>query len=74
MSLYKVSESPFTKGEFRISLRSGTGDAADCVISDSVVLNSVVDWNKGQKVEVSGVIEGTLLGDLQLSKCTLTAR
>jgi len=75
MTLGKVSESFFTTGEYTIALKSNAGrNGVDCRISDPAVLNMVVDWNEGQKVEVLGNIKGTIVGDLQLSNCTLTAR
>ena len=70
----RVSEAPFVKGHYLVSLKSATGKQADCKISDPAIVDAVVDWNKGQNVEVSGVINDTVLGDLQLSNCTLKAR
>jgi len=70
----RVSESTFTKGQYMVALKSATGKQADCKISNPAVVNTVVDWNKGQNVEVSGVINDTVLGDLQLSNCALKAR
>ena len=68
----------FDKGTYRFSLKSsltfGIGGGVDCTLSDPRSLDVAVNWNKGQRVEVSGVIEDTAIGDIQLSNCRMRAR
>jgi peptidoglycan hydrolase-like protein with peptidoglycan-binding domain len=76
MVLANISES-LNKGTYRVSLKSnlsfGFGGGVDCKLSDPRSLDIAVNWNKGQRVEVSGIIEDTSLGDLVLSGCGMRA-
>jgi len=76
MVLVNISES-INKGTYRVSLKSnlslGFGGGVDCKLSDPRSLEIAVNWNKGQRIEVSGIIEGTSVGDLVLSSCRMRA-
>src|SRR5262249_8942542 len=76
MVLANISES-LNKGTYRVSLKSnlslGFGGGVDCKLSDPRSLEIAVNWNKGQRIEVSGIIENTSVGDLVLSSCRMRA-
>jgi hypothetical protein len=76
MVLDHIAET-WNKGVYRISLKTnlalGFGGGVDCKLSDPRSLDVAANWNKGQRVEVSGVIEDTSVGDLALSSCRMRA-
>jgi len=79
MIFESASENPFTAGHYRLAFQSGKstsflGNGVDCKTSDQSVLNEVIDWNKGQRVSVTGTIRTTLMGDIQLDDCKLVKR
>lgn len=38
-------------------------------ITDQSVLNEIIDWNKGEKVSVTGTVYNTILGTILLDNC-----
>ena len=72
MKLRGVSDS-FTKGRYHITFTSAAGVKVGCFVSDPATPDKAVEWNPGQTVEVSGVIDDTTFGNLNLSKCVLNA-
>jgi hypothetical protein len=65
-----ISENPFSRGNYRITFGEATffGNV-NCEVSDKVDLDQMVEWNRGDLIEVSGTVKGTLAGDLQLDAC-----
>jgi hypothetical protein len=70
MPLRSISENMFMKGNYLVTFgTSAFGSNVDCKVSDPSTLTTMADWNKGQMVKGSGIIEETLMGDIQLSNC-----
>jgi len=59
---------------YRVTIGNGslTGNV-DCSVTEQAMLDQIVEWNKGQKVRVRGVVEDVTMGDLQLKECTIEA-
>jgi len=59
---------------YRVTIGTGglTGNV-DCSVTEQKLLDQIVEWNKGQKVRVRGVVEDVTMGDLQLKECTIEA-
>jgi hypothetical protein len=58
----------------RVSIGNGSfSDGVDCYISDQATLDKIVEWNKGQKVYVTGIVDDVSVGDLKLSQCKINA-
>ena len=73
MPLKGISENPFSKGQYRATFgKNAFGGNVDCIVSDESTINSMIDWNKGQNVKISGTIDDTLMGDVKLKDCTYT--
>jgi hypothetical protein len=60
-----ASKSLMSKTEYRIEVLVA-GKPVDCFTEDPSILHSVVDWQKGQKVHIDGIIGRTTLGTLIL--------
>jgi uncharacterized protein len=60
---------------YRIAVETPGGDV-DCITSDTSVLDLAANWKSGQPVTVSGRIETTSMGDIELyyNTCRLSAR
>ena len=41
----------------------------DCTVADKAVMNRIVDWNKGDRIRVRGVVKDVLMGSVQLDGC-----
>src|SRR5262245_16805917 len=67
---YKASSRLFSNG-YRVSF-GNNGDVV-CTVQDPKVLDQIVEWNKGQKVSVSGTIDDVTFGTLYLQGCTIQA-
>jgi hypothetical protein len=60
---------------YRVSFGNGSFmGGVDCVVTEQAVLDEIVEWNKGQRVNVSGIIKTVSVGTLQLKDCTITAK
>ena len=71
--LNKVSSQLFGNG-YRVSFgKGGFSGGVDCIISDQTMLDTIVEWNRGQRVNVYGVVKDVTVGDLQLKQCKVTA-
>ena len=71
--LHKVSAQLFGNG-YRVSFGNvGFSGGVDCIISDQTMLDTIVEWNKGQRVNVYGIIKDVTVGDLQLKQCKVSA-
>jgi hypothetical protein len=44
-----------------------------CEVSEQSTLNRVVEWNKGQRASVTGIIDRASFGDLYLRNCKIEA-
>lgn len=66
-----VRESMFNDGEYTVEFGNGgfTSDV-DCKVSDPSVIDKIVEWNKGDVINVSGVVADSLMGSIQLSGCS----
>jgi hypothetical protein len=69
LPLAEIAEISWRKGEYRVSFSVSDDYGVDCIVSDQAVLDRMVNWNKGRKVEVSGSIGKAVIGDLQLNNC-----
>ena len=65
-----VRENVFDKGKYTVEFGTGgfTSDL-DCKISDPAVIDRIVEWNKGDMVTVSGIVQDSMMGSIQLSAC-----
>jgi hypothetical protein len=66
-----VRESIFGDGEYTVEFGTGgfTSDL-DCKVSDPAVLDTIIDWNKGDMITVSGVVKDSMMGSIQLGECS----
>jgi hypothetical protein len=66
-------ESMFFADRYMVGFGTGgfTSDV-DCVVSDKAVMNRIVDWNKGDRVKVSGIVKDVTMGSVQLDVCSLS--
>jgi hypothetical protein len=66
-------ESMFFADRYMVGFGTGgfTSDV-DCVVSDKAVMNRIVDWNKGDRVKVSGIVKDVTMGSVQLDACSLS--
>jgi hypothetical protein len=66
-------ESMFFADQYMVGFGTGgfTSDV-DCVVSDKAVMNRIVDWNKGDRVKVSGIVKDVTMGSVQLDACSLS--
>jgi hypothetical protein len=71
---HKASERLFGNG-YRVEFGNGgfTGNV-DCTVTEQKLLDQIVEWNKGQRVHVYGIIDDVTMGDLQLKQCKIEAR
>jgi len=70
---YKAS-SRFIGSGYRITIgNGGFSGNVDCIINDQATLDQLVNWNKGQRIHVTGIIDDVTMGDLQLKQCRLEA-
>lgn len=67
-------ENIILKGHFTISFGEGDTFAADidCEVSDRTTIDSIVDWNKGDAVKVTGVVKDNTMGTTNLENCTFS--
>ena len=65
-----AKESFFITDRYLIGFGTGgfTSDV-DCTVADQAVMNRIVDWNKGDRVRVRGVVKDVLMGSVQLDGC-----
>jgi hypothetical protein len=69
----KSLKSLFSDQKYIIEIKTESGEV-DCVTSDSIILNEVINWDPGHAVKISGKIESTSLGDLMLgSGCSVVS-
>ena len=61
------------KGHFTVSF-GGESFAADidCEVSDRTTVNTIVDWNKGDEVGVTGVVKDNTMGTTNLEQCSFS--
>jgi len=61
-------------GGYRVNIgNGGIGGNVDCTVTDQTLLDKIVEWNKGQRIQVSGIIDDVTFGDLQLKQCKIEA-
>jgi len=63
-----AKESFLIAGRYMIGFGTG-GFTVDCMVSDKAVMNRIVDWNKGDRVRVRGVVKDVTMGSVQLDGC-----
>jgi hypothetical protein len=69
-----ASENFLMHGTFRIEVNT-SGGTVDCHTSDNEILSPAANWTTGQQVIITGVIEDTVMGDLQLDDtCKVVAQ
>jgi pyruvate/2-oxoglutarate dehydrogenase complex dihydrolipoamide acyltransferase (E2) component len=44
----------------------------DCTVSDKATMDRVIDWNKGDRIRIRGVIKDVTMGSVQLDRCQLS--
>jgi hypothetical protein len=72
--VFRDASSRYFGSGYRITIGNGSFNGnVDCVITDPIMLDKIVEWNKGQRVKVYGVIKDVTMGDLQLKECIITA-
>src|SRR5262249_5191319 len=66
----EVSGKSYSDG-YRVKFGPGGlfSDGVVCYVLDQAVLNKIVEWNKGQKISVSGTIDDISFGNLELKNC-----
>jgi hypothetical protein len=65
-----AKENFFIADRYMVGFGTGgfTSDV-DCIVSDKAVMNRIVDWNKGDRVKVRGVVKDVTMGSVQLDGC-----
>ncbi len=63
-----ATENYFSKGRF-LAKFTVNGQELNCSVSLSDDVNSLMDFNKGDRVSLEGLIEGVTMGDIQLKSC-----
>ena len=65
-----AKENLFISDRYLIGFGTGvfTSDV-DCTVADKAVMNRIVDWNKGDRIRVHGVVKDVLMGSVQLDGC-----
>jgi hypothetical protein len=67
MTLNHISENLFSAESYQIEF--GSGHSVDCTHDGQSA--TMMDWTPGQtKVQVRGIIDDTIMGDIQLLSCT----
>jgi hypothetical protein len=62
-------------GGYRVEIRMRPGflgGTADCKETTVTLPSGIADWHEGDRINVSGVIETTIMGSLNLSQCQYT--
>ncbi len=54
--------------------QGGIGDNLTCETSDPKEINVIADWDKGDRIHVSGEIKDVTFGDVQLTDCMMRPR
>ena len=74
VSVFNRASSRWIGNGYRITFGNGSfGGGVDCVITDQTLLDKIVEWNKGQRVRIFGIIKDVTVGDLQLEQCKIIA-
>lgn len=73
MPVYKISENAFMDGHWTIVLGDGVFGTKDvkCKTSNPADVNVIADWNKGDIISVTGLVADVMMGDVELSNCSL---
>jgi hypothetical protein len=73
-TFHSVREKTFGSG-YVVKVGNGSfGGGVECTVTDQALLDTIVEWNKGQKARIYGVIDHVdLIGDLQLKRCRIEA-
>lgn len=65
-----AKENMFTEGKYTLGFGSGSiFDDVSCETSDTATVNVVIDWNKGDTIVVSGVVDDSLMTTIKLVNC-----
>lgn len=51
----------------------GFSGGVECDVNDQATIDTIIEWNKGQRVSVTGTIDDVTMGTLQLKGCTIRA-
>jgi hypothetical protein len=72
--VFRNASSRYFGSGYRVTIGNGSFNGnVDCVVTDQTMLDKIVEWNKGQRVKVYGVIKDVTMGDLQLKECNIIA-
>jgi hypothetical protein len=74
MPLGDITESIMSKGSFHVSFGGNTlGGDVQCKFSDQSDIARITEMNKGDIVNISGVIEDHTFGTIELEECSISA-
>ena len=68
-----ATESMFSGGSYRIGFGTGgfTSDV-DCRVTSSADISRIVNWNKGEKIHIQGLVKDVTMGSVQLDRCNFS--
>jgi len=72
-TFHKARSRMFSNGYVVEFGNGGFSDGVSCDVSDQGTIDTVIEWNKGQRVSVVGTIYDVTMGTLQLKECTIRA-
>ena len=74
MPLGDITENPMFKGSFHVSLGGNTwGGDVQCKFSDQSDVARITEMNKGDIVNIRGIIEDHSFGTIDLQECAISA-
>jgi hypothetical protein len=66
----RISENFLLKDRYTATFgKNIIGNNVTCYVSDKPTIELMMDWDEGQMVTVSGTIDDTILGDIELKDC-----
>lgn len=72
LPLGTIRENIFMKGKYQVEFDTATGGNVNCRVSDPALIDRMANWNKGQIIKLTGIIGGTVMGNVQLDNCEMT--
>jgi hypothetical protein len=69
-----ATESTFIKGSYLVGFGKGfTGDV-NCTVKSPLLISTIANWNKGDQIQIDGIVKDVTLGTVNLDECKLLSR